>query len=199
MCHGTVTAHDRPTAHTHTQSRRLLYSDCRPQPGPATSWRARRRVKVTWYRGGAPGGPDITPLHLLQNKPTYTRKHQHQHIRCTSSRYRVNKQATPRMEQYQKRNGTYLQRADLDLDALTPFIEWLGVFHVSMANNTTSIHIVHMSPPHAGYDNKWPVPRVVHLRPNPKITNEQLITRPITKILYPVTPIILFLIPPLRH
>ena len=45
------------------------------------------------------------------------------------------------MEQYQKRNGTYLQRADLDLDALTPLIEWLGVFHVSTANITTSIHI----------------------------------------------------------
>ena len=34
---------------------------------------------------------------------------------------------------------------------------------MSTANDTTSIHIIYMSPPHAGYDNKWPVPQVLHL------------------------------------
>ena len=63
---------------------------------------------------------------------------------------------------------------------LTPLTKRFGVLNMSMANDTTSIHIIYMSPPHAGYDNKWPVPRVVHLRPNPKITNKQLITRAIT-------------------
>ena len=82
---------------------------------------------------------------------------------------------------------------------LTPLAKWFGVLNMSTANDTTSVHIIYMPPPHAGYDNKRPVPRVVHLRPNPKITNEQLITRAITEIPYPMAPIILLLVPLLRH